>query len=172
PRSAELRTLPCRRWIRLPWTSSWSSPFARSGRVRVNGIDTVAQLAIRAAGQRPERHRLQSRRDVREGPELKSPRGAYGLRITGLDGAEHLLVRADPGWPRLDVRVEARPASPDEAGMVDDEQAVIPLHDGGTLVVERDSGRAVFRLPVAPEDGALVHPYLSPAAAVMARWHG
>ena len=98
-------------------------------------------------------------------------RGAYGLRIVGLRKAARLLLPAGSAWPRLRVVVEQGHAAECE-GMVDDERAVVLFQNGGMLEVDRRSARAVYTLPQDPTPDELVHPYLAPAAAAMARWHG
>ena len=97
-------------------------------------------------------------------------RGAYGLRIAGLAGIEHLLVRADRAWPRLEI-VAARGSIDGFRDHVDDDHATLVLL-GAVAVVERTSGRAVFTFDTEPDPQALVHPYLAPVAGLVSHWHG
>jgi hypothetical protein len=95
--------------------------------------------------------------------------GAYGLRLLGV-GPE-LLLPAEPGWPALELVRAVGPGSHFLDRMTD-ERAEIVLANGGDIVVERRPARAVFTVPADVGDGELVHPYLAPVAAVVARWLG
>lgn len=100
-------------------------------------------------------------------PEL----GAYGLRLRGVDGAEQLLVPAEASWPVLDIRVEAGDATV-ARDRFDSASAQVRLRTGGSVSIERESGRATFTVPVPLSPDELVHPYLAPVAAITAQWHG
>jgi len=104
--------------------------------------------------------------DSRSGEEL----GAYGLRIAGLRGVEHLLVPADPSWPGLEVVAERGPIENVEEH-VDDEHATLALL-GAVADVDRSRGRVVFTFDSELGPNALVHPYLAPIAGLMSHWHG
>ncbi len=96
--------------------------------------------------------------------------GAYGLRLLGLEEAEHLLVPAAPEWPALTVesRVSAgAPLAPDEIGA---DAASIRLRGGGRVEISRD--RAVFYTARPLDPVEVVHPYLAPVAAVVGHWFG
>jgi hypothetical protein len=93
-------------------------------------------------------------------------RGAYGLALGGIPGAQELLVEAPSQWDCL--RVEHKRAE----GPHHPAAAIVPLVPAGTLAVERGAMRCVFDMPDRPDDGALVHPYLAPAAAIAACWLG
>jgi hypothetical protein len=97
--------------------------------------------------------------------------GAYGLRLDGLHGVASLLVPADPGWPLLTIEHEVSDAELDVESLTVS-RAELRLRTGGLLVVDRRSSTARFARPSPLSDEALVHPYLAPAAAVMAEWHG
>lgn len=88
-----------------------------------------------------------------------------------MDSDRELLVDAPGSWPTLEVRH----APPDGEAPLEDrvgpDRAELPLH-GGWATVERAPYRVTFRLPARPGDGALIHPYLAPAAALAARWAG
>jgi hypothetical protein len=97
--------------------------------------------------------------------------GAYGLRLRGLEDALDLLVPLPQDAPCYTVAAElGRAASLDER--VDDDRAELRLRSGGQIVIDRRRGHALFRVPYAVRADELVHPYLAPAAAVIARWHG
>jgi len=99
------------------------------------------------------------------------PQGAYGIRLSGLDGAAELLVDVDPEAPAYAVAAEVG-TSDAETERVDDREAVLRLRSGGDIRISRDEGRVRFRVPHPVRPDELVHPYLAPAAAVIARWMG
>lgn len=96
--------------------------------------------------------------------------GAYGLRIDGIAGRDHLLVGADPSWPtvRLDVDVDDMPKHADE--FVRPESAALNLKTGGRLTVQRSGGVALFAAGRPLTVDELIHPFLAPVAAIMAHW--
>jgi len=97
--------------------------------------------------------------------------GAYGLRLAGVEGADELLVPAEPTWPELRIRTRiGRPTI--EAEHVDADEARINLRNGGGIRIQRRRGLADFTVPQPLTPQELVHPYLAPVAAVMAYWLG
>jgi hypothetical protein len=100
----------------------------------------------------------------------ESPRGAYGLRIEGLDGASRLLVPVPEAWPRLRLEHEPTDPGPVRDGISND-SARMTLAGGGMIEVERPRGLATIRTSRRLDAAALVHPYLAPIAAVLAYWH-
>ena len=99
------------------------------------------------------------------------PLGAYGLRIAGLPDAGSLLAAASADWPLVDVTVEVGDLSVVDEHL-DDDLGRLRLRTGGWLELQRDPGRARYVVPAPLTTDALVHPYLAPAAAVFAHWHG
>jgi hypothetical protein len=99
----------------------------------------------------------------------KDARGAYGIRVRGVADAHRLLVPAAREWPQLRVvmSIEDPPPRPES---VTPDRAELRLKTGGRLAIERDEGVARFALPRRLSQHELVHPYLAPAAAVMAHW--
>ena len=97
--------------------------------------------------------------------------GAYGLRLRGVEDARDLLVPAGKDWPAFEVGIRAE-APPDRPGRVDDQRADLRLRTGGRIEIDRAAGTIVFVLPRALSPAELVHPYLAPAAAAIARWAG
>jgi hypothetical protein len=95
-------------------------------------------------------------------------KGAYGLRITGID-ADGMLVPAEPAWPHLRITVSVED-SPLEEERITDNRADLWLRAGGRLEVDRATGVARFVVPRPMTDHELIHPGLAPAAAVMAHW--
>ena len=105
-----------------------------------------------------------------DAPTRGAGRGAYGLRITGIS-ADDMLVPADRLWPHLRVAVTI--AGTDSAlteEAVTEERADLRLRTGGRLEVHRATGLARFVVPRRLTDDEVVHPFLAPAAAVMAHW--
>jgi hypothetical protein len=103
--------------------------------------------------------------------DIHSGVGAYGLRLTGIEGVESLLVPARPDWPALELARRVGRANARYETLGSDRASVL-LAGGGEIVIERSPGRAIYTLPRPLRDDELVHPYLAPAAAVVARWLG
>jgi hypothetical protein len=98
-------------------------------------------------------------------------RGAYGLTLSGVGGAEDLLGPAEAEWPRVELAWQLGEGELEQEE-VTETHAALRLRTGGRIELDRDAGRAVYvvRRPLSAEE--LVHPYLVPVAAVMAHWHG
>ena len=99
-----------------------------------------------------------------------SGRGAYGLRLEGVDRADALLVRGKSEWPVLKLESHVTAAAPLIADHIGPDSAMIRLRDGGR--VEISSELAVFYLDRELAAEELVHPYLAPVAAVVGSWLG
>ena len=97
--------------------------------------------------------------------------GVYGLRLTGVDGARHLLVAGDERWPRLRLVSSVQTSEP-VSEEVTDARATLNLKTGGHLTIDRRRAIARYVVPRRLTDEELIHPYLAPAAAVMAHWLG
>jgi hypothetical protein len=104
-------------------------------------------------------------------PQASRPSGCYGFRLAGLDGGRALLVDAPAEWPLLDVRQVAASGTGPAVDRVGADRAELPLHDGW-MTVDRSPARVVFRLHALRPAADLIHPYLAPAAALVARWAG
>jgi hypothetical protein len=98
-------------------------------------------------------------------------RGAYGITLAGMDAARSMLVDARPGWPRLrlDTVVDDVPAAPEA---VTEGRAELNLRAGGRVTLDRARSLARYAVPGPLSADDLVHPYLAPAAAVVAHWTG
>jgi hypothetical protein len=83
-----------------------------------------------------------------------------------------LLVAAPATWDELSVITAAANGPAPEQDVVGAHEARLPLAGGGWMHVERGPARVNFHLPAERRPGDLVHPYLAPAAALMARWAG
>jgi hypothetical protein len=96
--------------------------------------------------------------------------GAYGLHLAGPVGADDLFVEAAPAWPTAIVQV-GRGRIEGIAESLDETSGTIVFRDA-VAHVERRPATVRFRFAEDPRSGALVHPYLAPAAGLLAHWHG
>src|SRR5687767_8737930 len=103
--------------------------------------------------------------------QAASLRGAYGLRLSGLEAAEELLVPVSETAPAYESESEVGRPAPDPE-FVDDDRGELLLRSGGRILIDRTAGRVSFVVPHEVRPDELVHPYLAPAAAVIGRWHG
>jgi hypothetical protein len=94
--------------------------------------------------------------------------GAYGLRLENVERARPLLVRANPSWPRLKIRLQI--GTGEAASEWLSEGAAVLKLQRGEIALDRRQGTATFVLPHRVGTAELVHPLLAPAAAVMAYW--
>jgi hypothetical protein len=100
-----------------------------------------------------------------------TPLGAYGIRLRGLERAADLLVEVGDEAPEYVVAAELGEAeAPGEE--VGERHARLRLRSGGEIAIDRSERRVLYRVPHAVRQDELVHPYLAPAAAVIARWMG
>jgi hypothetical protein len=97
--------------------------------------------------------------------------GAYGLRLDVPQEARRLLGPAEPDWPRLELSSVVGETAPGPERVTED-RAELTLRTGGRVVVDRAAGRAEYTTPRPLGADELVHPYLAPAASIMAWWHG
>ncbi len=95
--------------------------------------------------------------------------GVYGLRLVGVAKARHLLVEGDDDWPRLRL-VSSVGSSQPIREEVTNARASLNLKTGGHLSIDRARGIAHFVARRRLTDEEMIHPYLAPAAAVMAHW--
>jgi hypothetical protein len=98
-------------------------------------------------------------------------RGAYGLRLEGLEGANELLLPVPEHCPVLSVS-DAPVAGPFDAETFGDGWAHIPLIDGHWASMTRDPLAVRWGGPVPPPPGDLVHPWLADPVAVASTWLG
>lgn len=99
-------------------------------------------------------------------------RGAYGLRVYGIELPSKQLVDGTDQWPavRLRVRVVPGPTSPPEyiaAGA-----ACLQVRPCGSVLMDRADARATFTLAAKPTASALLHPHLAGVGAVWSYWLG
>ena len=96
---------------------------------------------------------------------------AYGFRIEGIDPTPTLAVRGAEHWPVLRALVAVGPPPAVETQCVGERGACVRV-PGAMLALDRERETFTVRCESEPEQAALVHPYLWPAAAVYARWRG
>jgi hypothetical protein len=108
---------------------------------------------------------------VTGGTERSNGFGAYGLRLSGVDEAEALLVPAQPDWPEFEL-VRRTGDSERTEEYLDDERAELRLRTGGEILIDRRAGTVTFVTPRELDLHEAIHPYLAPAAAAIARWLG
>jgi hypothetical protein len=99
------------------------------------------------------------------------PLGAYGLTLEGVEAAASLFVTAPEAWPRFRISAAIGEAQPGGEHVSDDRARVL-LRTGGEIEIDREAAEVRFTVPREVGPQALVHPYLAPAAAVIARWLG
>jgi hypothetical protein len=109
---------------------------------------------------------------TRPDPHTEQRLGAYGIRLHGLDEAAELLLPVDATAPELRIETEIGRAADDAVESVEDDTARIRLRSGGEILIDRGEGVARYRVPHPVRADEIVHPYLAPAAAVVARWMG
>jgi hypothetical protein len=99
------------------------------------------------------------------------PIGAYGLRLEGVEDARPLLVSAEPDWPAFEL-VQQDGAIEGGLDRVSESRAELQLRTGGQIRIDREAGTIVYvgTRPLRVDE--LVHPYLAPAAAIIAYWLG
>lgn len=99
------------------------------------------------------------------------PIGAYGLRLEGVEEARPFLVPADPGWPAFALRQQQEEAGePGGLDRVSESSAELQLRSGGRILIDRPAEVITYAGPRQLRVDELVHPYLAPAAAVVAYW--
>jgi len=101
----------------------------------------------------------------------RRPLGAYGLRLEGVEAAASLFVTAPASWPAFTLRSRIGAAGPGGEHVTDDHARLL-LRTGGEIEIDRAAGDVLLTVPGQVGPQALVHPYLAPAAAVIARWLG
>lgn len=97
--------------------------------------------------------------------------GAYGLRLRGVEDASELLVPSGRAWPELHLSHRLGEGAID-AERVTADHAELRLRTGGRIDIDRVAGVAVFTTARVLRPHEVVHPFLAPAAAIVARWLG
>jgi hypothetical protein len=95
---------------------------------------------------------------------------AFGFRIEGM-ASTALTGATQPDWPRLRVRRRVGPVQHQPAHLSEG-HAHVELIDDGWLSLDRGAATATYLSDRDIDPDRLVHPLLSPAAGLMARWLG
>src|ERR671930_245098 len=103
--------------------------------------------------------------------EIEARSGAYGLRLSGLEGSRRLLVPAPPDWPALALDVEVGHGTVLQ-DRVNDDEAELVLRTGGKVKMNRNPMRAIYTVPRRLGADELIHPYLAVAATMAGYWLG
>jgi hypothetical protein len=91
--------------------------------------------------------------------------------LSGVDDASALLVPAEAAWPEFElVRRIGDPQRTEE--YLDADRAELKLRTGGEVLIDRRKGMVTFVTPRPIGVHEVIHPFLAPAAAVIARWFG
>lgn len=99
-------------------------------------------------------------------------RGVYGMRITGLEGVDHVLRPAEDSWPELEVRhsVGRRVLTEDHIG---DTSAAYRLEATQADVrLDLTAMTVDFTTEEEYAEEAYLHPFLGLAAGAFSRWLG
>ena len=89
-----------------------------------------------------------------------------------METAADLLLDLPASSPSLTLESVADAGGAPSVDEVGEESARIRLATGGWVQLERQAARAVYHLRAPRSAHELVHPYLAPAAALVARWLG
>ncbi len=100
--------------------------------------------------------------------------GAYGLTFPGPVAAlaRSLLLPAQEGWPEVELCWAPPSSDLPAVGFFAPDEALIPLLDGGHMILDRVRRIARFCKREAPEAHQVAHPCLSTASRLFARWDG
>lgn len=96
-----------------------------------------------------------------------SASGAYGLRLSGVDEIEELLVEAPDSWTPLELILRAGEVKTSE-GWVAPHRAEFVTLSGGLIQLDLERGQAILTAPSPPQAEEVVHPYLSSLGAMTA----
>lgn len=96
---------------------------------------------------------------------------AYGFRVAGVDHGGWLALRDVADWPVLTVRVAAGQDLGPPGSQLDEDRASVRT-PSGRLVLHRADRTITVHAGDSVGGAELVHPALSPAAAIFARWAG
>jgi hypothetical protein len=112
-----------------------------------------------------------SQRQANRVPGVRSSRlGAYGFTLEGLEDAEAWLVEAPGDWPSVLVRQEKGQAQ--SRTRLGPESAEVAMLGGRLLRMQRDPAEVTYLGPSPLTVAEMIHPFLSPAASILAEWAG
>ena len=97
--------------------------------------------------------------------------GVYGLRIHGaVDSALLVPLQPHSGWPALTVSTLLREEEEGDE-RIGDERAELALLDGERAVIQRSDRTATFVVRSDPDDGRIIHPFLTAVGTIFAWWN-
>ena len=96
--------------------------------------------------------------------------GAYGLALCGLGGGAGLLAEPPSDWPQWSVSQQREDVNDHVGAVVRERDAIVGLPGSGQIWLDRDRREIVFATRTELSHEAIVHPGLSPAAAVVSYW--
>jgi hypothetical protein len=107
---------------------------------------------------------------------VNTVRGAYGLRITGLEDADDHLPEVPASWPELHLE-QASPVAdrePEAPGTIriERDRAELWLAEAGRILVRREPLTVSFATATPLSADAVLHPFLGLPAAIINRWLG
>jgi hypothetical protein len=95
-------------------------------------------------------------------------RGAFGIALTdGLGAGDVAMPIAEPGWPSWTLQWTPDLTTPPASGV-----QRLPVDVGGFLDVDLDAACVMIGTPVEPSPSAVMHPWLSTIAALVAHHNG
>ena len=97
---------------------------------------------------------------------------AYGLRLTGLPPSALITEGAPEAWSLWRVAHEEDDGAAPADVAIGAASARVPVRPQGALEIDRRAASIAYRTSEPLSDEALVHPYLAPAAAIIASWAG
>ena len=97
----------------------------------------------------------------------QSPRalGAYGLRLSGVNGIDEFLVDAPADWTPVDLVLRSGAVATRE-GWTEGRRARFVTLSGGLVELDLDRGEAILTAAHTPRAEEIVHPYLSSIGAM------
>ena len=99
------------------------------------------------------------------------PCGAYGLRLSGVDGIDDVLIEAPDSWTPLDVLLRAGSVTTDNGWIAPNRAEFLTL-SGGLIQLDLERGQAILTSASMPTREEVVHPYLSSIGAMTAYLKG
>ncbi len=102
---------------------------------------------------------------------MGEPHAVYGLRVSGLD-VEPAGPRPPESWPHWTIAQVVGPAEDGPGMTIWEAEARIGIPGTGELRLDRSRQRITLFTETQWSGEALLHPGLSPAAAVVAHWMG
>ena len=96
--------------------------------------------------------------------------GAYGFAFQNMEAAGEWLNEVPPSWPTVTLRQSSDVAT--SVTQIGSETADIALLGGRSVQVRNIDPEICFNGPTELTSAALIHPYLAPAAAILAHWRG